>query len=109
VLHFPLVNNMQRESNHYLYGFSLTYCLSSVPKAKKDAENIKRCYMTHFPVAARLCPDEMEDLVELCGFDNRLHRKCQTSWRSVQRCMQIQGMTAIEFNFSNLTRILARF
>lgn len=83
---------MQQESQHLIFGFALSYCLQTLPaKDKKDPKAIRRCYAKHFPLAAKQCPTELDDMASVCGLDNKVHRECQRTWKTVQRCMHYQG------------------
>jgi len=79
---------MGDQTNHYLYGFGLTYCLTIEGSA---TESVKKCYYRYLPLCAKICKSELDEVVLDCGYDNRIHPQCQKTWRVLQRCMKSQG------------------
>jgi len=59
---------MGDQTNHYLYGFGLTYCLTT---EGAEPDKVKRCYYRYFPLCAKICTPELDTLVADCGYDNR--------------------------------------
>eukprot|EP01128_Nolandella_sp_AFSM9_P008155 TRINITY_DN4713_c0_g1_i1.p2 TRINITY_DN4713_c0_g1~~TRINITY_DN4713_c0_g1_i1.p2 ORF type:complete len:105 (-),score=16.13 TRINITY_DN4713_c0_g1_i1:487-801(-) len=82
---------MGDQTNHYLYGFYLTYCLTSETDSGTNLPAIRRCYQRSFPLANRICRDELQEMIEACGYDDRLQYECRRTWRVVQRCMKAQS------------------
>jgi len=74
----------------YLFGSGLTLCLSQAHK--NDKEQIKKCYYRSFPEAKVLCPSQLDGMIDMCGWDDRVHPECNRYWAVVQRCVKSHGL-----------------
>lgn len=59
---------MGDQANHFLHGFGLSWCLRT---EGAEPAAVAKCYNRYFSVCRKTCPQELDQLILDCGYDNR--------------------------------------